>query len=380
MRKTIFYNSNPVAISSKMNEYMKSNFGYEVDGDLESLREAKAQLEAQKREMTADHQDRAYVENMLMIETIKSLLKAHVAEGELPAGLKAYQDAKKKGKAPAKKKAKSDKMPMDAGKDGKMGTKDDKPAFLKNESVNEAEKRWKQTSMSAAEAEKEYGKDNVKVKKGALRNGDDMVEVFVEGKYKSDAQRKAVHASKAEKANEGETPKFDTMKKYSNTYEAPKEYKMKKEKLEEGLMAQLNALLEADAADAEITMAARGIVDELQDMIEKLGKIQNDQLGPLADEMAYSHGAEQSASFKQATDSAIAGLLGQARSTKDAVNDAVLVLTGQQPASDMAATGAELGGDMGDDMEDDISMDMELSGGDESMSGPEDEPLGRAKR
>jgi major membrane immunogen (membrane-anchored lipoprotein) len=290
-----------------------------------------------------------------MLETIKSLLKAHVAEGKLPPALQAYQDKKN-------------------------GKKKDDAKDTKEEKVNEAEKRWKQTSMSAAEAEKEYGKSNVKVKKGALRNGDDMVEVFVEGKYKSDAQRKAVHASKAEKANEGETPKFDTMKKYSNTYEAPKEYKMKKEKLEEGLMAQLNALLEADAADAEITMAARGIVDELQDMIEKLGKIQNDQLGPLADEMAYSHGPEQSASFKEATDSAIAGLLGQARSTKDAVNDAVLVLTGQQPASDMAATGAELGGDMGADMEDDISMDMELSGGDESMSGPEDEPLGRAKR
>ncbi len=379
MKKTIFYNTNPVAISTRLNEYMKSNFGYSVESDLASLREAKVALEAQKRELRADHQDRAYIENMLMLETIKSLLKAHVAEGELPPGLKAYQD-KKKGKAPKKDKAKSDKMPMDAGKDGKMGTKDDKPAFLKNESVNEAEKRWKQTSMSSAEATKKYGKENVKVKKGGLRNGDDMVEVFVEGKYKSDAQRKAVHASKAEKANEGETPKFDTMKKYSNTYEAPKEYKMKKEKLEEGLMAQLNALLEADAADAEITMAARGIVDELQDMIEKLGKIQNDQLGPLADEMAFSHGPEQSAAFKEASDSAIAGLLGQARSTKDAVNDAVLVLMGDKPADDMAATGAELGGDMGADMEDDISMDMDLTGGDESMAGPEDEPLGRAKR
>ena len=406
MKKTIFYNTNPVAISTRLNEYMKSNFGYEVESDLESLREAKVALEAQKREMRADHQDRAYVENMLMLETIKSLLKAHVAEGKLPPALQAYQDKKngkktkdakeekvdeaqerpyvcvhaKKGKhectatssyGAAQKAAAHWKLKSTAGIDAHLADV---------EKVAESEKRWKQTSMSAAEAEKEYGKSNVKVKKGALRNGDDMVEVFVEGKYKSDAQRKAVHAAKAEKANEGETPKFDTMKKYSNTYEAPKEYKMKKEKLEEGLMAQLNALLEADAADAEITMAARGIVDELQDMIEKLGKIQNDQLGPLADEMAYSHGPEQSASFKEATDSAIASLLGQARSTKDAVNDAVLVLTGQQPASDMAATGAELGGDMGDDMEDDISMDMELSGGDESMSGPEDEPLGRAKR
>ena len=57
-------------------------------------------------------------------------------------------------------------------------------SFLKraefDESVNEAEKRWKQTSMSPQEATEKYGKENVKVKKGALRNGDDMVEVFVE--------------------------------------------------------------------------------------------------------------------------------------------------------------------------------------------------------
>jgi hypothetical protein len=34
--------------------------------------------------------------------------------------------------------------------------------------------------MSPEEAEKKYGKENVKVKKGGLRNGDDMVQVFVE--------------------------------------------------------------------------------------------------------------------------------------------------------------------------------------------------------
>jgi hypothetical protein len=84
MKKTIFYNTNPVAISSRLNEYMKSNFGYAVAGDVTSLREAKSNLEAQKRDMKMDHQNRAYVENMLMLETVKSLLKAHVAEGELP--------------------------------------------------------------------------------------------------------------------------------------------------------------------------------------------------------------------------------------------------------------------------------------------------------
>jgi hypothetical protein len=50
--------------------------------------------------------------------------------------------------------------------------------------MNEAEKRWKQTSMSPEQAEEEYGKENVKVKRGGLRNGDDMVQVFVEDRAK----------------------------------------------------------------------------------------------------------------------------------------------------------------------------------------------------
>ena len=289
MKKTIFYNTNPVVISTRLNEYMKSNFGYEIDSDLQSLREAKTALEAQKAEMRSDYQNRDYVENMLMLETVKSLLKAHLAEA--------------------------------------------KPDFL------------------------DLDKD-----------GD-----------KKEPMKKAAKDAKAKKVKEGDTPKFDTMnKKYDNSYEAPKEYKMKKEKLEEGLLAQLNALLEGDAAEAEITMAARGIVDELQDMIEKLGKIQNDQLGPLADEMAYSHGADQSASFKGSVDGAIAGLLDNARQAKEAVNSAVLTLTGEAPATDMGAGDMELGGDMQDDMGDDIAAD--IAGADDAAAGPVDEPLGRAKR
>ena len=62
--------------------------------------------------------------------------------------------------------------------DGDIDTCDDCAAEKRQ--TNEAEKRWKQTSMSPQEAIAKYGKENVKVKKGALRNGDDMVEVFVE--------------------------------------------------------------------------------------------------------------------------------------------------------------------------------------------------------
>ena len=149
------------------------------------------------------------------------------------------------------------------------------------------------------------------------------------------------------------------------------------------MLSQLNAILEGDAASAEITMAARGIVDELQDIIEKLGKIQNDQLGPLADQMAYSHGGDQSATFKSSVDTAISGLLDNARSAKDEVNNAVLILSGEQPAMDtMAPTEEDIGGDMGADFEKDVKADVgtDITGGDEALSGPTEEPLGRARR
>jgi len=77
LNKTKFFDTDEVYISSRMNEYLKKNFGYEITGDLESLREAKASLEVTKAELKDEYMSAKYVENMLMIETIKSLLKAH---------------------------------------------------------------------------------------------------------------------------------------------------------------------------------------------------------------------------------------------------------------------------------------------------------------
>jgi hypothetical protein len=61
-----------------MNEYMKKNFGYEVEGDIDTLREAKKSLEAEQIELKKhSYMNAKYMENMLMIETISSLVKAH---------------------------------------------------------------------------------------------------------------------------------------------------------------------------------------------------------------------------------------------------------------------------------------------------------------
>lgn len=73
-----FFNSTDIHVSSRMNEYLKKNFGYEVEGDLDTLQEAKKSLEAEQVTLKKDgYMNQKYMENMLMIETIGSLLKAH---------------------------------------------------------------------------------------------------------------------------------------------------------------------------------------------------------------------------------------------------------------------------------------------------------------
>jgi hypothetical protein len=77
LNTTSFFNSTEVDISSRMNEYLKKNFGYEVEGDFDTLQEAKKSLQAEQLELKDNYMSAKYVENMLMIETITSLLKAH---------------------------------------------------------------------------------------------------------------------------------------------------------------------------------------------------------------------------------------------------------------------------------------------------------------
>lgn len=73
-----FFNSTDIHVSSRMNEYLKKNFGYEVEGDIATLKEAKKSLELEQVELKKDgYMNQKYMENMLMIETIGSLLKAH---------------------------------------------------------------------------------------------------------------------------------------------------------------------------------------------------------------------------------------------------------------------------------------------------------------
>ena len=134
---------------------------------------------------------------------------------------------------------------------------------------------------------------------------------------------------------------------------------------------------------AEVILASKQLVDEIQQIIEKLGKMQNDELGAIVDQMTYQNGADTAVAFNDAISSSLENLLSLAKETKENMNNEVLKLQGEAPASDMDSTGDEEEASIDDQMDDtevepadsDISTD-----GDEAASGPEEEPLGRAKK
>jgi len=156
---------------------------------------------------------------------------------------------------------------------------------------------------------------------------------------------------------------------------------VRKSLAEKTIYTDLKHLIEQDLEKAETVLAARSLVDELQDMVAELSELQNERLSAIVDQMVYEFGADQAAQFKANVDGAIAPLLDQIKQAKETVNNAVLGVQGEAPMQDM--------GDMptGDMATDEPQTDLpdplndtpaeDPTGGDDSASGPTDDPLGR---
>tara|TARA_B100001027_G_scaffold202424_1_gene163169 strand:+ start:1179 stop:1973 length:795 start_codon:yes stop_codon:yes gene_type:complete len=143
---------------------------------------------------------------------------------------------------------------------------------------------------------------------------------------------------------------------------------------------------EQDLEKAETVLASQQLVDEFQGIVEDLGKMQNETLGALVDKMTYEFGADVAAQFNNSMMATIDSILEMAREAKEKTQNEVLKLQGEQPATDMSNADSDdevMADPVADDEEsleiDPADSDVETDG-DEAASGPEDEPLGRAKK
>ena len=67
-----------------------------------------------------------------------------------------------------------------------------------------------------------------------------------------------------------------------------------RENLHNWLMSRHRQLNEGEISNAEVLMAARDMVDTVQDMIKKIGELQNEKLPPLLDSIYEQIGPEAS--------------------------------------------------------------------------------------
>ena len=144
-------------------------------------------------------------------------------------------------------------------------------------------------------------------------------------------------------------------------------------------LEHLRPLMEQDLDQAELVLAAKDMVDRLQKMAEDLASMQVEDLMPLTDAMRESFGTEQAEMFNQTADATLASALETIKATREGMDQAVMVLTGEgAPMNDMMGGEMPPAGDMGDPMGDDMAVPAEDEfAGDEAAAGSEGEPLGR---
>lgn len=106
--------------------------------------------------------------------------------------------------------------------------------------------------------------------------------------------------------------------------------------LKESIMGKnLKKLMESELQQAEVVLAAKSIVNDLQGILEKLSNLKIKNLLPVVEQIRTQFGVNEADKFNDTVSSAIDTAIQAATDTKDAVDTEVLRLTGDVPATDL---------------------------------------------
>lgn len=111
------------------------------------------------------------------------------------------------------------------------------------------------------------------------------------------------------------------------------------ESLGRWLAEQRRQLTEGEVGNAEVLLAAKDMVDSVQSMIEKAGKMQNEQLPQLLDSIRDQIGAAEADAFKNSVGESLSTLLTQLSGARESVDQGVRVLSGEQVDNPMELPG-----------------------------------------
>lgn len=128
---------------------------------------------------------------------------------------------------------------------------------------------------------------------------------------------------------------------------------------------------EVEVEQAEVVMAIRALADDVQNHIERIGRMVNEDIPAIADQMVAEFGVDQAGQIKDQMEQALQALLDANKVGKDGVDAVVGQLTGM---GSLADAGAPM------DAPVDAPVDAEAPVDNvPAAAGPEEEPLGRAE-
>lgn len=114
-----------------------------------------------------------------------------------------------------------------------------------------------------------------------------------------------------------------------------------------------SVLVEQDLEQAEVLLAAKEMVDTLQKMIEDVAEMQVQELLPIVDAMKEQLGFDVATQFNEQAESALSSLLDTLKSTKEAMDNAVLQASGE-PVNQPTDMDVEIDTDFDDESPDEF--------------------------
>jgi len=158
----------------------------------------------------------------------------------------------------------------------------------------------------------------------------------------------------------------------------------KDEKKNEGTMFDslvddmINEELEGTSVEeAEVVMAVRALADDIQDHVEEIGRMANESIPAIADQMRGEMGAQAAATFADSVNGLLATYIEASKGAKAGIDNAIggLIGAGSVVNSDDMGLGdtADLGAAPAEVGLEEPAMDVNVP----AAAGPEEEPLGR---
>lgn len=103
-------------------------------------------------------------------------------------------------------------------------------------------------------------------------------------------------------------------------------------------------IIESEMAKSEAILAAKSMVDEIQDMLEKISKMQNEQMPALLDTIRDQISSEKADGFKNAVSPILQDLSQTLQQGRESADSAARVLAGEQEAGMDMGMGGGMGG------------------------------------